>query len=259
MKTSNPIRSALTALVVLGTLACTSSAVGPADDDTSDAGPITASGIDLNLLTSQFASSIEISNDGDVIVFRSDGVPDHPSPYFAPTDARYEAYNGSNSSFHLNPNRIAERTATYRIPRFPVEAANKSATPLGAIGIAVNGVAIFNQYAGPNQPLTFEIDSFDQYNGHPQQTGVYHYHIQPLGITGEVGVDALIGVLLDGFPLYGPYEGGAVVTNADLDAYHGHSAATPDFPDGVYHYHVTSEDPYINGAGFFGIAGSVGG
>ena len=262
MKIASPVRECIAALVVFGALACSSSAAGPSDDDSMDPGTDTgteSSGIDLNALTGYFGSSVEISLDGDVVVFRSDGVPDHSSPYFATSDARYEAYNGSNANFALNPNRISEGNVTYRIPRYPVEAANKTSTPLGAIGIAVNGVAIFNQYAGPNQPLTFEIDSFDQYNGHPQQTGVYHYHIEPLGITGRVGVDALVGVLLDGFPVYGPYENGAVVTNADLDAYHGHVGATADFPNGVYHYHVTSQDPYINGAGFYGVAGSSGG
>ena len=32
---------------------------------------------------------------------------------------------------------------------------------------------------------------------------------------------------------------------------------TSDFPNGIYHYHVTNEDPYLNGNGFFGTAGSI--
>lgn len=43
----------------------------------------------------------------------------------------------------------------------------------------------------------------------------------------------------------------------DLDAYHGHTLATPDYPSGSYHYYITSTDPYINGSGFFGTAGMV--
>ena len=125
------------------------------------------------------------------------------------------------------------------------------------IGIAINGVAIYNQYAGPNQPLTREIDSFDQYNGHPQQFGHYHYHIEPLHITGRVGQDQLLGFLLDGFPVYGPYENGVLIGSNDLDDLHGHHHATDDFPDGIYHYHVTADDPYINGSGFYGTAGTV--
>ena len=63
--------------------------------------------------------------------------------------------------------------------------------------------------------------------------------------------------MLDGFPVYGPEENGRRVTNADLDAYHGHVGPTADYPNGIYHYHITDEDPYINGSGFFGTAGTV--
>ena len=52
-------------------------------------------------------------------------------------------------------------------------------------------------------------------------------------------------------------ENGAAITNANLDAYHGHTHATADFPNGIYHYHITSADPYINGSGFYGTPGTV--
>jgi hypothetical protein len=58
--------------------------------------------------------------------------------------------------------------------------------------------------------------------------------------------------------VYGPVENGRRVTNAELDAYHGHTGATADYPAGIYHYHVTDADPYINGAGFYGTPGTVG-
>ena len=244
--------------VAFVTLACSSSATDVAanPDEVETQLPPDAPAQDISSLLDQFASNLELSTDGDWVVIRSDGVPDHDSPYFANGDPRHTPYDGDNPNFQLNPNRISAGQITYRIPRIPQEASTKEATPLGPIGVAVNGVAIYNQYAGPNRPLTFEIDSFDQFNGHPQQTGQYHYHIEPLSITGSSGKDTVIGLLLDGYPVYGPFEGGRLVTNADLDAYHGHYGATADFPDGIYHYHVTSEDPYINGNGFFGVAGT---
>ena len=52
-------------------------------------------------------------------------------------------------------------------------------------------------------------------------------------------------------------ENGTELTSDDLDAYHGHTDATTDYPDGIYHYHITSDDPYINGAGFYGSAGTL--
>ncbi|TAH18459.1 MAG: choice-of-anchor D domain-containing protein [Cytophagales bacterium] len=203
----------------------------------------------------------EIYEEGNFIVIKTNGRPDHKSPYYTGTAwaaTLYEAYNGTNTAWSQNPNKIAAFSYTFKIPKNPTSAATKSATPLGAIGVSLNGVPFYNQYAGPNnQALTSEINSFDQYYGHPQQQGAYHYHIEPLWLTAQKGKDVLLGFLLDGFPVYGPIENGKAVTNSDLDAYHGHTHATTDYPNGIYHYHITSTDPYINGSGFYGTAGTV--
>ncbi|MFT3932205.1 MAG: YHYH protein [Chitinophagaceae bacterium] len=205
----------------------------------------------------KFNSTVTISTDGTYITIKSNGLPDHKSPYFATTDSRYEAYNGTNAHFSLNPNRISEQSLTFKIPLNPAEASSKQATPLGPIGVSLNGVPLFNQYAGPSQPLTSEINSFDQYNGHPQQTGQYHYHVEPLYITAAKGKSSLIGFLLDGYPVYGPVENGTTLVSSNLDAYHGHTSATADYPNGIYHYHITADAPYINGNGFWGTPGTV--
>jgi hypothetical protein len=67
----------------------------------------------------------------------------------------------------------------------------------------------------------------------------------------------LIGFLLDGFPVYGALESGKTLVSADLDTYHGHTGVTADYPNGIYHYHITADAPYINGTGFYGTKGSV--
>jgi hypothetical protein len=211
----------------------------------------------LPALYSKFSSSLQVYTEGNYVVIKTTSVPDHKSPYFTTTDSRYEAYNGSNVNFMLNPNRIISQSLTFKIPIAPAESSSKSATPLGPIGVATNGVAMFNQYAGPATPLTNEINSFDQYNGHPQQTGQYHYHVEPTYITTQKGKSSLIGVLLDGYPVYGAVENGVTLTSANLDAYHGHTGATADFPNGIYHYHITADAPYINGNGFWGTPGTV--
>lgn len=203
------------------------------------------------------AKNVSSNIDGNFLVIKCDGVPDHKSPYFASNDANFEKYDGNNSLYQRNPNSIVAQNFTFRIPVNPKEASSKSATPLGPIGISINGIPFFNQYAGPNQPLTFEINSFDQHGGHPQQTGQYHYHLEPFYLTKNKGKEAFLGVLLDGYPVYGPVENGKIVTNPDLDAYHGHHSKTVDFPNGIYHYHITEADPYLNGNGFFGIAGTL--
>lgn len=205
----------------------------------------------------KFLSNVQVSVEGDTVILKSNGLPPHPSPYFARGDANYQAYSGSNPNYRQNPNQIREQSITYSLPLNPRRADRHSPTPLGPIGIAMDGVALFNQYAGPNQPLTNEINSFDQFNGHPQQEGLYHYHVEPLFLTARFGRESLIGFLLDGFPVYGTLEGGEAIADKDLDEYHGHSHATAEYPNGIYHYHVTSTAPYINGIGFYGTAGRV--
>ena len=201
-----------------------------------------------------FSYSIDNNN----ITFNTDNLPNHTSPYWPTSNNLYEEYNGSNSNFRINPNKIEAQNISITVPKNPSESIAKSATSLGAIGVARNGVVFYNQYAGPNnQPLTNEINSFDQWLGHPTGQSAYHYHIEPLYLTRQYGDDSFLGLLADGFPVYGPVENGENVTNNDLDSYHGHLHMTDDFKDGIYHYHITSEDPYINGNGFYGTPGNI--
>ena len=203
-----------------------------------------------------------VTNDGTYITIKANGAPDHKSAYYATSNSLYEAFSGNTfggNTFVKNPNTIITQNFTFKIPLNPQKATTSAATPLGPIGVAINGVAFYNQYAGPNnQALTNEIASFDKYYGHPTGTGQYHYHVEPLYLTTIKSTkSALLGFLLDGFPVYGPEENGAAITNAMLDAYHGHLGVTADYPNGIYHYHINSTDPYINGSGFYGTAGTV--
>jgi hypothetical protein len=203
-----------------------------------------------------------ITNDGTYIYIKTKDLPDHKSPYYPSSNALYENYSGTTfggNVFVKNPNAIVEQSATFKIPLNPALNTAHAATPLGPIGIALNGVPFFNQYAGPSQPLAGEIASFDKYYGHPQQSGVYHYHVEPLYLTTVKSTKSgLMGFLLDGFPVYGPQEeNGSAVTSSQLDDYHGHSHATVDFPGGIYHYHFTDDAPYLNGNGFYGTPGTI--
>ena len=210
---------------------------------------------------SKIYGATSITSDGTYITIKSNGTPDHKSAYYPVSNPLYENFSGTTFggyTFNKNPNTIASQNLTFKIPVNPQVASSHSATPLGPIGISLNGVPFFNQYAGPNQPLTNEVTSFDQYWGHPQMTGQYHYHVEPLYLTTvKATKSSLLGFLLDGFPVYGPEENGTTVTNAMLDAYHGHTSATADYPNGIYHYHITGTDPYINGSGFYGTPGTV--
>ncbi len=227
------------------------------NDDTDDEVDTTDYNI-LSILEMFEGTDLSYEVSGTNVIFTTADLPNHTSPYWSTDNALYEAYNGTNTSFNLNPNRISEQNIVLTIPLNPSAATNNEATPLGPMGISRNGIVFYNQYAGPNnQPLTNEINSFDQWLGHPQNGGQYHYHIEPTYLTTTFGEDAFLGLLSDGFPVYGPMEGGIMVTNDDLDDFHGHTGATADFPTGIYHYHITSEDPYLNGNGFYGTPGNV--
>ncbi len=262
-------------IAVAGVLSVFATAGCGSTSTTSDAGAAEAgtatdatAGADLPKPFLAFYNVTSISADATTVTIRTTDVPDHKSPFFGKTSPNYEAYNGTNASFSTAINlmgtisdpTLAAQDVTFRIPRNPKAATTHAPTGLGAIGIAINGVVIFNQYNGVRALLdSLEINNLDQYNGHPTPSpGLqYHYHTEPLHLTKKFGSGALVGYLLDGFPVYGPLENGARLTSAGLDKYHGHEHATAEYPAGIYHYHVTDDAPWINGDGYYGTAGTA--
>lgn len=215
---------------------------------------------DISSIISKLTESENVDYEiiGDYVYIYTTGVPDHKSPYFLDTDLEDTMYEGyAADGFRLNPNRIAALNYEFRIPLYPTVTSQNEATPMGPMGFAINGVPFYNQYAAGGVDLTNEFFSFDKYNGHPARLGNYHYHIEPVYLTEKKGEDALVGILLDGFPVYGPLENEDTITSDDLDEFHGHFGVTIDFPEGIYHYHTTADAPYINGNGFYGVPGTV--
>jgi hypothetical protein len=98
------------------------------------------------------------------------------------------------------------------------------------------------------------IPALDPCGGHVDPQGYYHWHLaSPTADTildayaideiqcADVTQDdtALVGFARDGYPIYGDADQDGAVPS-DLDACNGHTGATADFPDGVYHYHASS-------------------
>ena len=211
---------------------------------------------DISVLSSKFnTSNTTFTINETTVVITSTSEPDHKSAYYSTNHPLYEAYVAAD--FTQNPNDIISQTITMTIPRYPSVASTHESTPMGTMGVAVNSVSLYNQSAAPGDVLEDEIITFDQWEGHPQNTGNYHYHLESPWLTQVNGNEGLVGILMDGFPVYGTHENGVEITNEDLDEYHGHFSVTADFPDGIYHYHVTSESPYMNGNGFYGTAGTI--
>lgn len=244
-------------LLLIGTLSLSFLITSCESDDTTSTTPDEElTNPDISVLSAFYATgNTSFTINESTIVITSTSQPDHTSAYYPVTHPLYEAYNASD--FNQNPNQIVPQTITMTVPRYPSVASNHTPTALGSIGIAVNSVSLYNQYAAPGDNLTDEIITFDQWEGHPQMQGNYHYHLESPWLTQQHGNEGLVGILLDGFPVYGTHENGIQITNADLDAYHGHTSSTPEFPNGIYHYHVTTEAPYINGDGYYGTPGWI--
>ncbi|SNS99571.1 YHYH protein [Ekhidna lutea] len=224
------------------------------DDDESEVDQI-----DISTLAAKFynTEAVSVAFDDTWVTITSSNLPDHKSMYYPMNDPLYEAYDEPNNpDFKKNPGEIGAQNYVFKIPRYPSEATNKESTPMGPMGVSINSVVFFNQEAAPGDDILEELNTFDQFEGHPAGDA-YHYHIEPIWLTENKGSDAFLGFLLDGFPVYGPMENGKTITNDDLDDYHGHTSATADFPDGIYHYHITEDLPWINGDGFFGVAGTI--
>ena len=187
--------------------------------------------------------AVTVSFDGDEITIESNGLPNHTSPYWPETDSLYIA---PVVAVAQTPGRIGgNRSYTLTVPAAPELAATSTATGLGAIGISVTGVPIFNDLEGPNRPIEdMIVETFDYAGAHNGPSG-YHYHIEAYDVPENTVLsyddEKLVGIMSDGFLLYGRREAdGSYPT--DLDESGGHFGVTPH-SDGeeIYHYHIINE------------------
>lgn len=187
------------------------------------------------------------------LVMHSCNLPNHPTATFPD---RWRMLDG-------NPSYIKEQDNTWHIPLDPkrnpeaiaMDASNSNqALPMGAIGVATNGVIFFNPF-----DHIFETDAvwrLDRCCGHPSPRQQYHYHKYPVCVKTPWSDEgkahsSLIGFAFDGYPVYGPYESAGLLAKDDtvnpLNEFNLHedSARGP-------HYHVTpGEFPHIIG-GYWG-------
>ena len=151
-------------------------------------------------------------------------------------------------AFDPNPNTIGAHSISFTLPANPTVAATSSCTSGGMIGVALDGVPIFNGLDGGGRDAAAH-EAQDTCGGHPQQQGHYHYHSISDCLPGANSSE-LIGYAIDGFGIYGPLDsGGHELTNADLDECHGTTSAVQW--DGqtvtMYHYVATRAYPYTVG------------
>lgn len=195
--------------------------------------------------TVAWPSRFDFIRQGGKRVFTSNDLPRHQTGIFpiAPSDDAYQ--------FDRNPNRIGAQTMRVELPADPVLAARPGCAP-NAIGMLLTGVVLFNALDAPGRDAVAH-ETQDSCQGHPQQSGIYHYH-SLTSCLPEVrladGHSTLVGYALDGFGIFGPHgESGKALRSADLDECHGHTHAIPWDGGSVvmFHYHSTPDFPYTVG------------
>ena len=109
---------------------------------------------------------------------------------------------------------------------------------------------------GPDGMESVQINfpSLDPCGGHPDPTGYYHLHLIPQAMSQVLAAadisdisctlvsqvssgEELVGFAKDGYPIYVYAE-----IPDDLDQCNGRTAATTEYPDGVYHYVASFTD-----------------
>lgn len=175
---------------------------------------------------------------GTNVVIETTGRPNHTSTYW-----------GTSHPLYLNEPTVQmtaggatlitgfDASGSLTVPQNPTFASSTTATSLNHVGIAVSGAAIFNDSEG-NGPLSSAAGSLDWCGAHIGPS-VYHYHLEPKAFSYDD--ENLVGVISDGFFIYGRKCNSTGTYPTDLDASHGHTSTTQHSSTPKYHYHVENE------------------
>jgi hypothetical protein len=250
-------------IVIFTLLACSNTDDSSSDTSDTDDDTTTAT---LHAAFAEFdADNVSVILSGNNVVIQSNGLPNHTSPYWSNTTERCTTTpqggqlctNSNTTENHplfvaptvtsfdqMAPGNIDDFNGSYSltVSANPELAATTTSTGLGPIGIAVSGSMIYNDEEGPNVPLDNAIGSLDYTAAHtgPQS---YHYHLEPKAWSNDD--EKLIGIMADGFFLYGRKCNSTGAYPSDLDASGGHTSTTQHTTTAEYHYHIQT-DLYLN-------------
>ncbi|HLO52873.1 MAG TPA: YHYH protein [Saprospiraceae bacterium] len=188
--------------------------------------------------------TVTLDNAGKRIL-SGNGLPNHPTGVF-PIQPGTIPY-----LYDRNPNIISIQPLSISFDALPAEATAPSCVGFGPAGYSLTGSAIYHGASTlGNDAAAHEM--LDRFGGHTDGTSRYHYHFPSEDLQNHIhthssGHSALMGYMLDGFGIYGPYgENGELLSSKDLDECHGHKH--PVMWDGkmieIYHYHWTYDFPY---------------
>lgn len=146
---------------------------------------------------------------------------------------------------------------TFLIPVEPkLASANNTIETVELVGLSLDGVPINGEPPsaingpggmGGGSSSQINMPALDPCGGHHDPAGYYHWHFVPQVVNQVLVANnitavsctnvtqttdkVLFGFAKDGFPIYG-----YAIEPTDLDDCGGRTAATAEFPDGVYHY-----------------------
>ena len=230
------------------------------------------------LFFKKYFKCVDIELNNDNVIISTDGVPPFRSWYFSDSHPNHIEFESQGAGYYPNPNQILSHNIEISIPINPtpkgiqitesgvdgVVGSDIHEFGMGPVGVALDGVSLFNPLAAPGDDIEDEKFSFDYYSGHPEMSGMYHYHttsrgplevLEYKGLTtnstpgnGEIEV---YGIMCDGTVILGCVElDGSETNNSDFDAQNGHIhdlidvGGTTHFTE-RYHTHICLDQfPY---------------
>lgn len=231
-------------------LACRgASPVSASEGTPTNAAATDCANIQNSVASYQTANSLSVTCDSTYAYFATHGI-----------QTRHPMMNGirvTNQQVPLEQNFTGSNA--WRIPLVPQVASTKVSAVDGPIGIAVNGVPIFNpcKQGGCDAPGggdTKTLGELDVCNGHAGRADDYHYHAAPICMMSDQAASYWdthpLGWALDGYAIFGYHnpDGGVATRDAVCG---GNSIVHPNAPSG-YAYHVTDANPYVLSC-FYGI------
>lgn len=229
-------------LAALFLAACSSNPAGNVPADTTGMAAANCGYIQQSIESYRTVNALAVTCDATWASFATYGI-----------QSRHPMMNGitaTNQQVPLPQNFTG--TNAWRIPLVPTPAATRVAAVDGPIGIAVNGVPIFNpcKQGGCSTPGggdTKVLGELDACNGHAGRADDYHYHAAPVCMMSDQPAAYWdthpLGWALDGYAIFG-YRNpdGSTATRDGVCG--GNTLPHPNAPAG-YAYHVTDMSPYV--------------
>lgn len=196
--------------------------------------------IQASVQASGFGDRVTVSCEDAQAIIRSDTYPSH---------TKMTGIVGTNEQVPIPADYAAP------IPLSPTLSEQDPITRDAALGVAVNGVPIYDYTGGGEmtqedlahhqaQHDTLQTEQLDACGGHAGRGDDYHYHVKPSCMIEEMdnaGDAAIIGWAFDGFPIYGDRNpDGSEIPEGTLGLCNGQ----PDETYG-YRYHSSEGAPYI--------------